>query len=886
MDVIRFAILGLGLGAVYALVAQGIVLIYRGSGVVNFAHGMSAGAAGYVYFELHQNSGWPVVVSIAAAVLFAAAIGAVMQLLVMRPLRHSSPLTRVIATIAVLSILLEIGQLRYGSAPLFVQPFLGSGVIDLGGTAAVGVSRIWLFGTACVLTLVLWLVYRFTAFGLATTAVAENERTARALGVSPDRVELANWVAGSAIAGLAGVMLAPIVSLTVADTGLLVLPALAAALLGGFRSFPLTLVGGLGIGIAEAEMARYVSTPGWSKATPFLVIVAVLVVRGRALPLRGHVLERLPAIGLPRLGAASRAALLAVGFGLLFVLSDTGVSALTTSLIFGTICMSVVVVTGYAGQLSLAQFALAGMGAFIASRLADGAGFPFVPALLAGVLGTVPVGLLVAIPALRTRGINLAIATMGLALAIYQLVLSNSAYTGGLAGTTVDSPTVLGWSVDPIEHPHRYAGVALVAFTFAAIVVANLRRGRTGRRLIAVRANERAAAALGIDVVGAKLYAFAVSSGIAALGGVLLAFRQPNVLFNQFDVFGSIQIVVLTVLGGAGFVLGGVLGGLFATGGLLAAIGDEFIDFNRIAALVAGVGLLVTIIAQPDGVAAILVRARRRLPRLRDRDRPEALPPSGEVIVATPATLEVRDVAVAFGGVHALNGVSMSVASGQIVGLIGSNGAGKTTLIDVICGFAPGYRGSVLLNGTSIDRASPARRARAGVARSFQSLELFDALTVRENLLAACEGREARAYLTDLVWPRRVPLSPATVAAVREFGLVDSLDARPAELSAGQRRLVGIARAIAAEPSILLLDEPAAGLDHEETRELGRVIELLAREWGMGVVLVEHDLGLVLDICDQLVVLDAGHVLCAGTRDDVRRDPRVIEVFIGDGAAA
>ena len=200
-----------------------------------------------------------------------------------------------------------------------------------------------------------------------------------------------------------------------------------------------------------------------------------------------------------------------------------------------------------------------------------------------------------------------------------------------------------------------------------------------------------------------------------------------------------------------------------------------------------------------------------------------------------------------------------------MLGLIGPNGAGKTTFIDAVTGFNRAT-GEVVLDGVRVDRWSPRRRSRAGIGRSFQTLELFESLTVRENLRVASERRDLLAYLTDLVRPGKPPLAPAAVVALREFGLEADLDRRPDELPYGRRRLVAIARAVAGAPSVLLLDEPAAGLDDGETAELGRLVRRLADEWGLAVLLVEHDVALVLDVSDRVVVLDKGEQLRTAAR--------------------
>ena len=880
---IEFALVGLGTGGLYALLGQGIVLIYRASGVINFAQGAIAAVGGYFFYELNVNHGWGWVSALIAAGVVGAVLGAAIQLAVMRPLRGSSPLTRVIATTGVFTILVEIGFLRYGSDTVFVPPFLPNGVVSIGGGATVGVDRFILLGIAVVLTGVLWLVYRYTRFGLATSAVAENELTAGALGISPDRVALLNWTIGSALAGVVGALISSIVALSPQNFALLVVPALAAAMIGGFRSFPLTLLGGLVIGVIEAELTNYVTAPGWAASTGFLVIVVWIVVRGQALPLRGHLLERLPRVGMPRLGVPALALGLSISFIVIALGSQTTQDSVALSAGYGLICLSLVLLTGYAGQISLAQFALAGVGALVAGRLSEAQHFSMVAAALCGVLAAMGAGIMFGLPALRTRGISLAVVTLGLGLAFQNIVLGNDTYLGGINGTTIGSESIFGFSLSPIRHPARFAVMTVLVLAVAMVVVANLRKGSFGRRMLAVRGNERAAAALGIDVRSIKLAAFALSSGLAALGGVLLAYQNPVVQFNQFNVVASIGALVQTVIIGIGFLQSAVVGGFGNPQGFLPQILNGLGNASDYVLLASGLLLLVTLVFAPDGVAA---KGNPLSPiiRLIDRRRRRALvaePPAPEPVRVEPAELVAESVSVSFGGITALDKVSLSVHTGEVVGLIGPNGAGKTTLIDVISGITRPRSGAIRFRGQSIERWRAYRRAKAGLGRSFQSLELFDDLSVRENLLVACERGTAWGYLKSAIQPGQRALTATGLAAVHDLGLNDLLEARPTTLSAGQRRLVGIARAVAASPSILLLDEPAAGLDENETRELGEVVVHLARQWGMGIAIVEHDFSLVQAICDRLVVLDHGTILAQGETAEVTRRKDVVAAFIG-----
>ncbi|MGX9883354.1 ABC transporter permease subunit [Streptomyces sp. NPDC002276] len=889
-DVLRFALLGLGLGALYALTAHGIVLVYRGSGVLNFAHGAIGMAGAYVQWELTVNHGVPYWPATACGVLTSALLGLLTHLLVIRPLRRASTLARLVGTLAVFIVLTAIAVKRYGDSLQLVPGKLPTRLLTIAG-ATVSEDRVWLLGIAIAVTVVLHLLYRRTLFGLGTTAVAENEAAAAALGWSPDVIAAGNWALGSALAGLTAILIVPVIGLSVTGLTTLLLSALAAALVGRFSSFPITLAGGLVIGVAQSELTRFGSgVTGLASSVPFLFIALVLVARGRALPLRGTFLDRLPALGTGRVRPIPLTLAVVVGLVLVSLSTPLWADAITSTLVLSLIILSVIVVTGYAGQVSLAAYALAGTGAFIAGHAAADWGWPFELALLAGVLGTVPIGLLFALPAVRTRGVNLAIITLGLGTTLEAMVFQNTdlSTTPGSDGIAVGKQTLFGISISGVDHPQRYAAVVLVLFVAATLVVANVRRGRTGRRLIAVRANERAAAALGIDVRAAKLYAFGLSSAIAALAGVLTGFRSTSVVFSDFASFDSVTALGLAVIGGVGFLVGPLFGATFAAGTVGARFGDLVLPgLSEWMPLIGGIVLVLTLVGNQDGIGKELGKQAKGLERKLRPQRSIAAPeeepgPLPDVPRATPLPLHVHDLTVRYGGVVAVDGLSLDVEPGRVVGLIGPNGAGKTSAIDAVTGFTRAASGSVLLGERDVTRVPVHRRAAAGLSRSFQSLELFEDMTVLDNLYAACERPGRWTWLTDLVRPGSRPLPAHVLVAVREFGLRDSLDRPVGDLSYGERRLLAIARAVAASPSVLLLDEPAAGLSDEETRELAHLVRRLAEDWGMGVLLVEHDVDMVMSVCDQVVVLDFGRRICAGTPDEVRRDPAVRAAYLGD----
>jgi sulfate-transporting ATPase len=889
---IQFALLGLGIGAIYSLLAQGVVLIYRGAGIVSFCHGAVAMVGAFTYYELRVQLGQATWVAVVGAVLLSALLGAVIQLLIMRPLERASSLVRLVATLAILIVLQSAALLRYSATNYQIPQLLPHSLVRI-GSVSIPQDRLWLTSIAIALTAALWAVGRFTLLGLATTAVQENQRAVALLGWSPNVIAVANWSVGCALAGLAGVLIVPITGLQVTTLTLTVVGALAAALAGGFRSFWLTLIAGMAIGVANSVISNYVQTPGWADAAPVLVIMLILIVRGRALPLRDYVLERLPRVGTGRIRVGWAAAgIIVLGLCVWQVFPDNYVVAIATLATGALFLLSIVVLTGYAGQLSLGQYVFGGTAALVAGRLIDAAGWPQWAAILAGLAAVVPASLLFAVPALRTRGVNLAVLTLGLGDAAYQVVFSGTKYTGGTSGTTVGPLHLFGIDFDPFLDPKAYTGLTLGCFVVCALMVANIRRGRVGRRLLAVRSNERAAASLGISVVGAKLYAFVVSAVLAGLAGLLLAFSNYSVVYTIFDPLSSVNVVSLAVIGGVGYLLGPVAGGVLVTGAVATVVGQDLFGqgFANWLALIGGVLLILTLIAQPDGVVPEVGRQLKLVLRLVGRRREAAVPAGPSTAAADaaihahrvrPAALSVSDLSVRFGAVQAVDGVSLEVRPGQVVGLIGPNGAGKTTLIDAVCGMVPSSSGRVRIGDHDVTDLPPYRRVRAGLGRSFQSLELFEDLTIRENLRAAYEPRDRLAYLENLLRAGRDPAPPAAAAAVEIFRLGADLDRLPNELPAGRRRLVAIARAVAAEPSVLLLDEPAAGLDEGESTELAQLIRRLADDWAIAVLLVEHDVDLIMSTCDKLIVLDFGHPIAEGTPAEVRSSQAVIDAYLG-----
>jgi branched-chain amino acid transport system permease protein len=637
-DVLLFAILGLGAGSAYALIALGIVLIQKGSGAVNFAHGAIAGCSA-IFFASATDGGMSKWLALFLALAMGAGLGVLFYALVMRPLRRAPLLARIVATLGLMIVLSALAVKIWGSPAVVAPSLFPTDSVQL-FDIAFGVDRLYLLGTAVLLTAVLWAVYKFTPFGIATRAVAESERAASLLGYSPDLIGAANWALGCILAAFAGVMIAPLTTLDINGLTLLVLPALAAALVGRFTSFSVTLGVAVSIGMIQSLLIRFWTQQGVNDAVPFLIVMLVMIVGGKLIPARGTLsLARLPLAPASKFKPAPVIVATTLVVCGLLLLDRTYQGGITTSLVTVIIALSVVVITGFVGQISLMQMAFAGIGGFMVSKLGVNFGIPFPWPIILAALVAVPVGVLLGLPAVRVRGINLAVVTLGAAVAVSAVVFQNAGWTGGVSGSQVPSPGLFGFSLDPVQYPIRFGIFALVVTMLMVASVINLRRSPLGRRMLAVRSNERAAAANGINVVATKLQAFALSAFIAGIGGGVLAYQLGAIAFERFSPMASITLLAIVYIGGIATVGGAIAAGVIVNGGFLYVLLSNVEWISGWWVVISGAALLVTAVTQPDGIAVAMgQQARWVKERLGGGSgRPSAPPPVSVAGSESPA---------------------------------------------------------------------------------------------------------------------------------------------------------------------------------------------------------------------------------------------------------
>lgn len=526
---------------------------------------------------------------------------------------------------------------------------------------------------------------------------------------------------------------------------------------------------------------------------------------------------------------------------------------------------------GLSGQMSLGQAGFYAIGAYGSALVAMHLGLPVIVAVLLGTVLAGLAGALVGVFALRTRGLYLAMTTLAIGFVIGIVGQRWVSVTGGTMGLS----SVPGITVGDGRHDNAwflyFAGGCLLLVQVGADYVGD---SRIGRRLRAIHESEVFAAAIGIRVGWWRASVFAGSAALAGLSGALFAHQSGFVGSDAFSVRLSISLLIAAVIGGLGTRTGALLGSA-----ILLLLVELTAGAEKYGLIVYGGTLLVVLLVFPQGAAGLFARFVQRRPIVEARARDETLP----FTAFDGAGLSIRGVTKRYAGVIALDDVTMNVAPGTVHGLIGPNGAGKSTLVNVVAGLYRCDRGSVVLDGQDLAALDADGRARHGLARTFQNLQSIESLTSIENVQL---GIAPRASIADDLWhwwsgrsfeadERRIAL------AIMDFlGIGALAEVRPAELSYGHRKLVELARAIAQRPRVMLLDEPIAGLNATEAKEIAAAVIRL-RAVGATIIVIEHNMEFVMSICDTVSVLDHGVLIATGTPAEVQRDATVIAAYLG-----
>jgi ABC-type branched-subunit amino acid transport system ATPase component/branched-subunit amino acid ABC-type transport system permease component len=914
---------GLITGAIYSLVAAGVTLSFTATGIFNFAYGAIAYVSAVTFFELNTALGWPIVpAALVTLLVVAPTVGLVLDSVVFRRLTNASPAARVVAPVGLMIAL--PAATRYvidGLANWFEVDLIKSSQLNsvgfpsgvgpvprkewrLPGGASLDSNQLALLLVAVVCAVGLWVLMRHMHVGLRMRAVVDSASLARLRGIDSGSTSRLAWMIGCTLAGLAGVFGAPVLGSLSANSYVSVqFVASAAAVLGGLRSIPLAALGGVLLGVAQNLVFGYATfasdIQGFNTSVPFVFLLAGLVVMNRDRRRSGGTASddgeaaSLGRIPFPKAFTATVSILFL--FWLFVLADDYWVGVSITGLALAIVLLSFVVVTGLGGMVSLAQATFVSAAGLMTGLLLDGHGWPFVPAAAVGVLFSVVLGVVVALPALRLGGVPLALATLALAFVGDTVLFQWDPLRNEQTGWTFHPP-VLG----PLDLGDRkvFAVVLVVLIVACVAFVRNLERSATGRAIVAVRGSALAASTSGHEPARVKLIVFAASAGIAGLGGVMLATANRSATNLSYPATVGLlwlaQVVLFGVRRPGTAVAAGISAAIFPE---LLRSGFHWPSFvptwlawdgtrsAEIAAILFGLGA-VAVAQNPDGflsVYALMFRRReqRRAARVASSaaagvevdlvaDTPAV--PSIELATASPpavvdgAAATVRGLVAGYGDIEVLHGVDLTLQAGAVNVLLGPNGSGKTTVARALAGLIPATGGQVVVAGVDVLALPPHRRSRDGLVLVPQDRGVFPGLSVDENLRVRLRDKEGRLEAYE-----RFP------------ALARRADTHASSLSGGEQQQLSLASIVVHTPRVVIVDEPTLGLAPQIAADVLHTVEELAAA-GATVLLIEEKPQRVLAIAGRAALLSLGRVVWEGDPADL--DPALLEsIYLGRSSA-
>jgi len=900
---------GLVLGGLSSLTAMGLVIVYRSARIINFAQAEIGGLAASVAVVMVIGWHLPYLLAVPVGMAFALGTGALVDLTVVRTLFRAPRLILTVATIGLAQVL--------GAAELFLPHIVGH-VRPLTSFSTPFSFRFHIApmvfdGNDVVAMLVipavlaaLAIFFNRTGYGIAIRGAADSNDRAVLLGIPVRRLSTLTWVLAAGLSGLGAILTGPILGpqLGVLAGPEALLAPLTAAVVARLESLTVAFVASLAIGVfQQAVFWSYSRSTTVDVALFGVILVALLLQRRRVTRtddsgLGGFVaqfevrpvptpMRSLPEVRVARTGLAAAVGLLALLLPL--GLSQSKQTLLAYIAIFGILAASLVLLTGWSGQISLGQFAFAGVGAGTAASLFVNAHADLMISLaLAGVAGAAA-ALVIGVPALRLSGPFLAVTTLAFAVPVSDWLL-NSSYFPGFAPAQLTRPFL--FKRFDLNSPATFYYFCLFFLALAAVAVWNYRRGRPGRAAIAVRDNTRGAQSFGVDPLRSRLVAFALSGALAGVAGGLYAVGLRGIPFSGYNPETSLQIFTMVVVGGMGSLGGGLLGAVYVQG-------VQYFLSGSAQLLATGGGILLVVQLFPGGLAEVLHRLRdaalRRVAARRGMSVPslqeraafadlDAGPPVAAADDTTPVGEVADDAMLVLGGVDAsygpvkvLFGVELAVSRGEVVGLLGTNGSGKSTTLKVASGLLGAGRGHVWFEGADITKVDAVERVKRGLVMVPSGRSVFASLTVAENLrLAGWLSRHDPEFLA------------ATRSRVLELfpRLADRMDTPASALSGGEQQMLTIAQALYCRPRLLMIDELSLGLAPTVVADLLGVVRELAAG-GMTVVVVEQSLNLATSIARRAVFMERGQVRFSGATPDLAARPDLVRsVFLGAAGSA
>ena len=923
---------GLITGSIYALLAVGYSLVFSVSGALNLAQGAFVALGALVMYSFMNSAHLPVVAAFLASLcVVGAAVGIIEWVVIRRAVTRISHASLLMMMGGLLTAFEGAAYLIWGSNPFAFNQFSGSRPVTA-GQLSIPTQGFWVVGAMLASVGALaWLLSR-SRWGRGLRATSENMTAARLMGVPVDRMILLSFVVAAVLGVIAGAVIAPLTSLDYTSMASYTNEGLIAVSLGGLGSVYGAMVGGLALGVVEALVSGYVSSL-FETAISLILLIGIIFLRpqgllGRTRGGRMDVAERtsgrvyappkLPHGWLPVAGTA-------LAVVMLFMPQIVPAGDMRAVNITGLFCLTIVgldLLTGIAGQVSLGQAGFMAIGGYTSAILAVHYNVPTLLGLVAGMCGSALVAVVLGLVCGRLRGMYLAIVTLAFGILVEGMA-NGLNITGGPSGIAGIPPfSVGGFSFDT-DTRMFYLVWALVGV--ALVVSFNLVRSNRGRILRAMHGDQVGARSLGLHVTRAKIAVFVISACMASVAGSLYASYFRYLSPDQVGSSESLTLITMLAIGGMGTLFGPLIGVA-----LLTYLPLESQSFANYSMLITGVLLVVFLRYLPagiwGGVLEGISRARAGWPGWagsRGRRRPAVADPvAADPVAASPVmsangsgfpaplavagkpapvaddavnvssgdlALEVRGLAKSFGGVAAVRDVSFTVPEGSLTALIGPNGAGKSTMFNLVTNLYRPDSGEVILRGRPITGLRSDRITSLGLFRTFQTARVFPQLSVLDNVLVGGYRLGRAGYLAQsLRLPRSRREERQMEARARRLlevmGLADRADQRAAVLPLAAQKYLELARALMAGPSVVLFDEPAAGMNDAETAELGMILRAV-RDTGHTVVVVEHNMSLVMGVCDQVVVMDAGSVIAAGPPRAVQNDPVVISAYFGAAEA-
>jgi ABC-type branched-subunit amino acid transport system ATPase component/ABC-type branched-subunit amino acid transport system permease subunit len=897
-------LVGVVVGSLYGLIAVGIVLVYRANKVVNFAQAEFGSVAAVLAIELVLV--WKVnfFLAVLAGLVIAAGMGALVDILVIRRFANAPRLILAVATIGLAQILNGVAILL---PLLFSDQASGRFAVPLDG--AVLVEPVFFSGNhlAAVVVAILLMgglgvFLSRSSYGIAIRAAAENGDRANLLGVPTKVLSTIVWSLAALLSAAATMLRVPIVgfasfaSVSGAGSSLL-LRTLAAAVIGRMQSIPRTLAAAIALGVFQ-------ETANWNVPRTTVVDAMLVVIILVSLVLQRDLLSRITETGistwkairevrpvpselrhLPEVRIPSvliKAGLLAFALSLPAWASASREQLAGLVLIYAIVALSLLVLTGWAGHISLGQFALVGFGGATTALLYGRHGWSYLLALPVGVLVSAAVAFVIGLPSLRIRGPFLAVTTLGFAVTSHTYFLEDR-YFPWFVEERIARPVL--WQRLPIREEWQVYYLALAGLLAVIFAVRMLRASHAGRALIAVRDNELAVSSNRLDATRLKLVAFLLSGAIAGFAGGLYVVSQQGVATDAFAPEVSLRLFSMVVIGGLGSLPGAILGAVYVRGA-------EFFLPPAWSLIASGAGLLLLLLFIPEGLSGIVYRvrdaylravARRRdlvVPSLLADERREDVAPAvraaASEVAADGTLLSIRGVDVSYGQTQVLFGVDLDVRQGELLALLGTNGAGKSTLLKAISGLNGASRGSIRFDGREIRNDGPNRTARAGIAQVPGGRGVFPTLTVAENLrIASWMFRKDTAYVDTM-----------TKQALDHFpALVKRWDTPAGALSGGEQQMLSLAQAFLAKPKLLMIDELSLGLAPGIVERLVEIVRAI-HATGTTVIVVEQSVTTALRLAERAVFMEKGEVRFSGPTSDLLDRPDVLRSVFLEGAAA